>query len=413
MKNWLYSLLRSSEPYTKTDMVYFTQNTFWVNANTVIVTFLSFGLSLLFARFVSKEVFGTYQFLLSISSVLSALTLTGMNVAVGQAVSRGFEGVFRKSVSIQVKMALLPFVASLITALYYLKQGNHTLSIAIVAIGIFMPLANALNTWGSYMTGKKLFKPIFFCNQILNLFYYGTIIIPIFWFPKAMPLILANIIFGALANAIIYFHVNKEYPPNKEDDPEAISYGKRLSLSNILPMAIYQIDNIIVFHLLGATNLAIYSFASNIPDRFISMLRAIPAVAFPKFSEKSKEEISRILPKRLLQFSIISIIAGVIYFFLAPFVYNTFFPQYSESLIYSQVYILVAILSAVVSLSTTALFATRSSKIFITNIINPVVSIIIVILGGYMYGIWGVICGRILSNLFNLGSNVYFTRNHS
>lgn len=405
-------MLRWSEKYTKTDMVYLTQTSFWINANTIIVTGLSFGLSLLLSRFVSKEVYGTYQFLISVSSILGALTLTGMNAAVGQAVSRGCEGVFNQSVKTQLKFGAIPLVIGLIISVYYLTQNNLVLSIIILLLGIIVPLSNALNTWGAYLTGKKSFKAIFFYSQISNFLYYGTIIIPIFFFPQVTPLILFYIGFGLVANLIVYFDVNRKYPPNNLADEGAISYGKKLSFSNILPMAVYHIDNIIVFHLLGAKDLAIYSFASNIPDRFMSLLRPIPTIAFPKFSEKSSDEVAKILPQKIIKFFVVSVIGGIIYFLLAPFIYNVIFPEYKESLFYSQVYIAVSVLSIVVSLSTTALFATRSSKIFVSNVINPIFGIITMILGGYMFGIWGVIFARILSNVFNLIANTFLVVRH-
>ncbi len=410
IKNLVVRLLRKSEQYTKTDMVYMVKNTFWINANTIIITFLSFGLSLLFSHFVSKEVYGVYQFIISISSIIGALTLTGINTAVNQAVARGFEGVYPKAIRLQFKWSAIPIVVSVALASYYFFQDNIEIALGIIFAGLTVPFTNALNTWGGYLTGRKLFKPIFFYTQIINILYYGTIIIPIILFPQALPILAVSLGFGLIANFIIYKDITKRYPNNTKSDEETLRYGGKLSLSNILPMALFQVDNIIVFHLLGATELAIYVFASNIPDRFIGLLRAIPSIAFPKFANKDLSEISRILPFKLLQFFILSLIGGTIYYLLAPFIYNVLFPQYIESLRYSQIYILAPLIAVVGSLSTTALFATRSTNVFKANAINPIVSIAMVIIGGYTFGIWGVIFGRILSNAFTLFITTYFVR---
>ena len=99
--------LRFLERYTKTDMVYLAKNSFWMNSNTVITSGFSFILSIAFAHLVSKETYGVYQFLISISSIIGGLTLIGMNSAVTQAVARGFEGVLRESVKVQLKFGLL------------------------------------------------------------------------------------------------------------------------------------------------------------------------------------------------------------------------------------------------------------------------------------------------------------------
>jgi short subunit fatty acids transporter len=68
-KSKLISLLRKSEKYTKTDMVYLLKGGFWLNLNNVISSGLSFVLSILFAKYVSKEAYGSYQFLISFASI--------------------------------------------------------------------------------------------------------------------------------------------------------------------------------------------------------------------------------------------------------------------------------------------------------------------------------------------------------
>ena len=54
-----YDFLRWSEKYTKTDMVYTAQSGFWLNLNYIIGSFLSLGLTVLFAHLLPKETFGS------------------------------------------------------------------------------------------------------------------------------------------------------------------------------------------------------------------------------------------------------------------------------------------------------------------------------------------------------------------
>src|SRR5262245_3218380 len=92
--------------YLHTDMVYVAKSTFWLNANFVISGFLSFAISIAFAHLLPKEAYGTYQFVLSLASFVTAFTLTGMNVAIIRAVSRGYEGGFVPSIRMQLKWSV-------------------------------------------------------------------------------------------------------------------------------------------------------------------------------------------------------------------------------------------------------------------------------------------------------------------
>ncbi len=410
LKSTIYTLLRKSESFFKTDMVYVTKNTFWVNANTVILTIGSFALSILFARFVPKDVYGMYQFILSIGLILGAFSLTGMNAAVTQAVARGFEGILRASVRVQLKFSIIPFVIGTIISFYYFTQGNTIISVGVLLTALLLPLTNSLNTWGAYLAGKKEFHLSFFYNQITNTLYYGGIIISILFFPQALTLIAITLIANFVGNLIAYKHISNNYLSNTLDESEALEYGKKLSFSSALPMIALHLDNLLVFHLLGAHDLAVYAFASNIPERFMGFLRPLSSIAFPKLAGKSHSDIKESVSRKIGPFLLVAIIWGAIYIVLAPLIYKIFFPQYIDSLYYSMVYVIFGIISAVSTLPITALFASRSKKIFQFNIINPIINIVCILAGGYTLGIWGVIIGRIIGNSISLGLSTYFTQ---
>jgi len=60
-----YKILRYSERYTQTDMVYFASGGFWLLLGQFISTISAFLLLIAFANFLPKEVFGTYQYILA------------------------------------------------------------------------------------------------------------------------------------------------------------------------------------------------------------------------------------------------------------------------------------------------------------------------------------------------------------
>ena len=192
LKNKIISFLRWSERYTKTDMVYLAKGGFWLNANMVITSIFAFVLSIAFARLVSKEVYGTYQFVISVSSIIGAFTLTGMNTSVTQAVARGFEKVFPDSVKIQIKFGIIPVVIGLGISIYYLINQNLILSASLVVVALLLPLTNALNTWAAFLGGKKEFGDYFKYSQIVNIAYYAGITLIILFITTAIFLVIAN-----------------------------------------------------------------------------------------------------------------------------------------------------------------------------------------------------------------------------
>jgi O-antigen/teichoic acid export membrane protein len=412
MKDFIIKWLRKTEKYLQVDIIYLVKNSLWLNSNTVVVGVMSFVVSIAFARYVSKDVYGIYQFILSFGAIIGGTTLVGMNSAVTQAVARGFDGVFRRSIKEQLKFALIPLSIGLIISAYYGLSHNPTISISLAIIAILIPIGNAFNTWSAYLSGKQDFKYLFIFSQIINITYYGGIIICIFVIPSTIPLILANFLLNTIANIIVYILVIRKYTPNTKNDPSAIVYGKKLSLSNLLPMITGNIDNLIIFHFLGATQLALYAFASNIPEKLGGFLKPISSIAFPKLSIKEPDEVASIISSKTYHLFIVTCIGGLLYIFLAPLLFKVFFPAYIASIRYSQIYTIAMIASVVTGLPMTALYATRSKYTYYINIWYPLYSILFICAGAYLYGIWGVIIAKIISNMLLLIHTHYYAKIH-
>ena len=115
-------------------------------------------LSILFANFVSKDIFGIYKYIISITAIAGVFSLTGMNVAVMRAVAQGFDGIFKKSLIEQFKWSWPQFFFLLSFGAYYLYQNNLTYGLAFLIISIFAPLSGIANTYNAVLYGKKDFR---------------------------------------------------------------------------------------------------------------------------------------------------------------------------------------------------------------------------------------------------------------
>ena len=82
LKARVVSLLRASERYTKTDMVYVTTSGFWLILGQSVSAVATLGLAIAFANLLDQELYGNYKYALAVASVMGTLTLTGFTSAV-------------------------------------------------------------------------------------------------------------------------------------------------------------------------------------------------------------------------------------------------------------------------------------------------------------------------------------------
>src|SRR3989344_2490159 len=191
LRREIYLVLRASEKYTKTDMVYLAKGGFWTTISQLISLILNFIVAVAFANFISKDVYGNYQYILSIASILAVFSLNEMGTAFVRAVAQGYEGILRKSIMLKLKWSFLITIVSFLIGIYYFINKNNTIGFSMLIIGIILPINYIFKFYMPFLNGRKLFKQITFCNIITNLFYFITILITLFITNNIILLILA------------------------------------------------------------------------------------------------------------------------------------------------------------------------------------------------------------------------------
>ncbi len=406
-KQSVIRFLRWSERYTKTDMVYLAKNGFWLNLNTVVVTFLAFFLSIEFSHLLPKDQFGTYQFALSLGAIVGALSLTGMNTAVTQAVARGFEGTLAKSFRIQITWSILPAIAGLALATYYYFNGNGALSLSLIIVALLLPILNSANVYAAFFLGKKDLKHAFYYSFALNLSYYGGMGLALLFTDSAPLLILVNIGINTLVTVALYLRTLQKHVANANEDPEALTYGKHLSFVNVFNTVAQQTDNIVAFHYFGAVQLAIYVFASTIPERLNTVVKSVSQLALPRFSTSNIEDIRRTIVSKTIRLLLFGLCISTVYAFAAPYIFKILFPAYLDSVPYTQVYAFAASLIITATLPVTALLATKATKeLYVYNIGMPLFHIATLVFFGATWGLWGIILAKMLTGIAMIATSL-------
>lgn len=393
----LFHLLRWSERYVRTDMVYLTGSGFWLNLNFAFVSVFALLLSIAFANLLSKNEFGIYQYVLAISSLLTALTYSGMNNAIARAVARGQEGTLAASIPKQLIWNLFPGTLACLIGAYYLFQGNMVLGIGMIAVGLTLPLSATFNSYLSFLNASRRFKIASLYTISGNAVYYLLIFVCIFLFPEALPLILVNLIVNALVACYLYWRTVRTYKPNSAVDPDALSYGRHLTFISVFSTAAAHVDKILVFQFFGAAPLASYALATLLPDRLVGAFKPLLVAAFPKFSRRSFNELQEGLPWKIAVIVLVTSIGAAAYSLFAPFLLSLFYPEYPEIIPFSQLYAFTFIATAG-HLCSVALTAHKKLKELYTHTIaSSLGQIVLMVVGVMLWGLWGLIIARVLS----------------
>ncbi|MBI2626202.1 MAG: hypothetical protein HYW69_01240, partial [Candidatus Nealsonbacteria bacterium] len=185
-------------------------------------------------------------------------------------------------------------------------------------------------------------------------------------------------------------------------DPQTISYGKHLSLMGVISSIANRLDSPLLFNYIGPVQLAIYSFATIIPQQIENVLGHIETLAFPKLASKSQTEMKASLMKKFWRLALLTVIVMLIYIMVIPFFYKIFFPRYLDSILYSQIFMLSSI-SLPISLLGTAFKAKMMKKELYLMKAGAFSKIVLMAILIPLYGIWGAIAAAIATEIFKSG----------
>lgn len=402
LKRPLIAVLRWSERYTKTDMVYLASGGFWFGLGQAVSSLSALALAVAFANLVPPETYGTYKYILSIAGMFAIFSLPGLSTAVTRAVAQGHEGVIRAATRSRVAHSFVGSVIALGGASYYFLNGNVELSLALLIIAATLPVFDTFTLHLAYFVGKRRFDIQNIYNSITHTFSTFILIIIIFLTDNLAAILLAYFIPFSSLRFYFYIRTLKKIIKNSnvEFEEESLRYGKNLTAIGILSVIASNIDKILLWKFLGPTQLAVYAFAVAIPEQIKGSFKSLGELAFPKFAKQTPEQIRKNLPllyRKVSLYAFALFCISIAYILLAPFLFKLLFPQYMGSVVYSQIASLVFI--SMINSVLIKIFESQK-KIGVQYILHSTQSVFLIVLFTVLIPTFGII-GAILATLIN------------
>jgi O-antigen/teichoic acid export membrane protein len=395
--------LRWSEKYTKTDMLYLARGGLWSVIGQGVAILSTLALAMVVSRYVPKSIYGEYKYVLSIIALLSVFSLNGLSSSIFQSVAHGFDGALREAFWKNLRWSILVFAGALVIALYYFYFGNYPLALGILIGGSLSPFLASANLSSSFLLAKKDFaRNAIYFDIVATIIPVTTLIITALLIQSSFFLVAAYFISNAVVALYLYRRIVRIYKPDARSiDSGMHSYGKHLSIMGVFGALAGSIDQVLLFHFVGPVQLAIYNFATAIPDQAKGPLKTFDSMVQARFATRTDLEIQGGAGHKIFILSIFYTVATIAYIIAAPFIYSIFFPGYIDSVFYSQIYAL-SILSFPLGIASSYLAVKkRVREQYIVTLSFAVFQIISMIIGVIWWGLIGVVVARVLSRTFS------------
>jgi O-antigen/teichoic acid export membrane protein len=399
IKQHLLNLVAKISSIMKTDVLYLVKGGFWLSLGQGASSLAGLISAYFFANFLSREVYGIYTYCISIIGILCITALQGLSITLIQTTANGKDGFFLPAAKERAKWALIGGFISLGIAVYYFTKHDQALGAAFLIISLFIPIFDPLNSYGAFLTGKKDYKTVAFFNAATRFGPMLFIVPSLFLFPNNLvAILLVYLLAHTSFRALLFWITWKKYHPITLNDQKAMSFGKHLSFVGALGTLAGEIDKVLTFQFLGPAQLSIYSFAILPISQLKKPTSIISTLTLPKMSQRNFEELKKSVPKKMLVYFLFLLPMAVLYVLIAPWAYKIFFPQYMESVIYSQVFVISLLLRPVLLIDQALVSQLAKKAVYITKLAFPALKITLLILLLPRFHLWGVIAASILAD---------------
>lgn len=390
LRGLAYRLLRKSERYTNTDMVYLAKGGSWLTLNKIIAAAAAFALSVSMANLLPKSAYGVYRYTLSLVAIFSIAALPGINTAMTLAVAKGFDGSIWKALKTKLLWSTLGFLGAGSAALYYFAQGNQTLGITVLIGAFSIPLLDGIVVYG-ILQGKKLFHLSAIYNSISQVIVTGAMIATLFATNNVVLVILAFYLSSSLTQLFFFFLTVRRCKENNRVDKTVIGYGKHLTAMNVLSTLVGHIDKIITWQLLGPAQLAVYAFALAPVTQLKGLLQPITSLALPKLATAKNADIQKTLPKKVGKLILFLLIPMGLYIVFAPYLFSIFFPQYLDAVGLSQLFAISLLFFPQRLLGSHIIAKAKKKILYIHKTAGPIIKLALFLLLIPPFQLWGAI----------------------
>lgn len=402
--DWIEKFIDKLGNYVGLDLRYYIKNSFYLIFAQGVSMVFGFLMSITFARLLTKEIYGQWNYIFSIIGVLAIFTLPGMDTAITQAVARGHDKVLIEGTKERFKWSILGSIAVFVVGVYYFMIDSVLLGKCIMISSLFLPFFQNFQTYSAFLSGKKQFDKVAM-YQAVTLIISVLVTVLVIYFSRNLILILIANLFSISVFHVYFFSTIIKNIKNGGDNKEAITFGKHLTISQIPNQFRNHYDKIVIGIFLGFSDLAVYSIALGVYNLINPLRSVIATLIFPKLSQMEEQHAYSEVKERLPYLIIgAAVIAGLLILF-CPYIIPLFYSKrYTASVIYAQILLISFIFSAPVPAFTKALLPSQKKikEIYKIRIANALIEIVLLTFLIISFGLLGAVIAKFLTRLFTM-----------
>jgi O-antigen/teichoic acid export membrane protein len=372
------------------------------------IGFLGLASQLIVVKFLSPIEMGQIKTLQSFIVVISIVAGFGFNTAVLKICSEHMDLVKKREIftkNLLLTIVSIAFVLALVYLLTTMKilSKDEAINEWLVVYLLVVPAAVLTGLFMTYLQALKQIKLMATVQSAIRLL--GVVAIVVFTYYYGFSgFVWASVIVAYIGFVGIWFLIKKEIRINISYSLQKRNYSYALwsFMGNLVSTGAMYLDIFVLNSISKDKELfGFYSITTIFLLGLNYITSTVQSVATPYFSQKSnnEKEFKRVLYKYLKILILVSIFAGVVSYFVVPFIVNIFYGnEYKSVGEFFQILVFKYIFWSGSALVGVAVLAIGKMKFnFFVVILTTIIAFFITYFLGLEYGAYGVAYGQALS----------------
>jgi len=400
------------EKYLQLDFDYYIKNSFYLILARGTVMAVGLILSIVFARLMGQEMYGQWNYLLSIIGICAVFSMPGMNTAIVQSVATGQERILITATKSRFKWSLLGSLVIIGVGIYYTLTGEVELGKGFIAASLFFPFFQNLESYAAFLSGKKQFDTLAKYRIFTQLAVLAVTIPVIYSSQNLMFIVVAYLLSFSILRGYFFKKISGRIT-GQEQDPEAIPFGRHITLTQIPSIISQHYDKLIIALFLSFPELAIYSIALAFSSLLQPFSSIIATLVLPKLSQMDAKTAYAEVRKRwyfiVIGFGAVCGVLIVLCPYLIPFLYST---EYTESVFYAQLLLISSIIAAPTTIINKALFPSQKKikDLYKLRIYSALIEIVLLTVLTLKFGLLGAVIALLVGRAFSMVYSLILAR---
>lgn len=265
----------------------------WKFGERILSQGVSFVLSLVLARLLMPEEYGTVALVMVFINLANVFITSGLGDSLIQkkdADEKDFSTMFYCSMAMSIVLYIIMFISAPLIANFY---DNPSLTSIIRVLSIQIPLGGVKTIQHAYVIKRMMFKKFFF-STLGGTLFSGVVGIVLAYHDAGVWAIVVQYLTNSTIDMIVLF-ITVNWRPHVYFDlkvaKELFSYGWKLTVAQFLNTAYGNIRNLFIGKLYTESELAFYNKGDQFPNLIINNIdNSINTVLFPAMSQENEDK---------------------------------------------------------------------------------------------------------------------------